>query len=47
VLVDALYAGRSEQHIETAVKFEDGRTGVVGATAEDRRREDLPGVGRA
>ncbi len=31
VLVDALYAGRSHQHIETAVKFEDGRSGVVAA----------------
>ncbi|MBK1712293.1 AMP-binding protein [Rubrivivax gelatinosus] len=32
VLVDALYEGRSEQYIETAVKFEDGRTGSVSAT---------------
>lgn len=32
VLVDALYGGRTEQHIETQVKFEDGRTGVVSAT---------------
>ena len=32
VLVDALYGGRSEQFIETAVKFEDGRTGSVSAT---------------
>jgi len=32
VLVDALYAGRSEQFIETQVKFEDGRTGKVSAT---------------
>jgi long-chain acyl-CoA synthetase len=32
VLVDAMYAGRSEQFIETAVKFEDGRTGHVSAT---------------
>lgn len=32
VLVDALYAGRTEQFIETQVKFEDGRTGVVSAT---------------
>ena len=31
-LVDALYAGRSEQYIETQVKFEDGRTGSVSAT---------------
>ena len=32
VLVDALYAGRTEQYIETQVKFEDGRTGTVSAT---------------
>jgi long-chain acyl-CoA synthetase len=32
VLVDALYAGRSEQFIETQVKFEDGRSGSVSAT---------------
>jgi long-chain acyl-CoA synthetase len=32
VLVDALYEGRAEQFIETAVKFEDGRCGVVSAT---------------
>lgn len=32
VLIDALYEGRSEQFIETAVKFEDGRTGKVSAT---------------
>jgi long-chain acyl-CoA synthetase len=32
VLVDALYGDRSEQYIETQVKFEDGRTGTVSAT---------------
>src|SRR5205823_529522 len=31
VLIDALYAGRDVQHIETLVKFEDGRTGMVSA----------------
>jgi long-chain acyl-CoA synthetase len=31
-LVDALYAGKTEQYIETQVKFEDGRTGSVSAT---------------
>ena len=31
VLVDALYAGRSSQFIETQVKFEDGRSGMVSA----------------
>jgi long-chain acyl-CoA synthetase len=32
VLVDALYAGKNSQFIETQVKFEDGRTGRVSAT---------------
>ena len=32
VLVDALYGGKTEQFIETAVKFEDGRSGKVSAT---------------
>jgi len=31
-LVDALYAGKTEQYIETVVKFEDGRSGSVSAT---------------
>ena len=32
VLVDALYDGKSEQFIETRVRFEDGRVGSVSAT---------------
>ena len=32
VLVDALYAGETEQFVETAVRFEDGRVGKVAAT---------------
>ncbi len=31
VLVDALYGGRTSQHIETLVRFEDGRTNMVAA----------------
>ncbi|MEO7954340.1 MAG: AMP-binding protein [Polaromonas sp.] len=31
-LIDALYEGKSEQFIETVVKFEDGRSGSVSAT---------------
>ena len=31
-LVDGLYEGKTEQFIETVVKFEDGRTGSVSAT---------------
>src|SRR5262249_15134771 len=36
-LVDALYGGKRVQHIETLVKFEDGRSGMVAA---DLRIED-------
>ncbi len=32
VLIDALYGNKAEQFIETAVKFEDGRSGSVSAT---------------
>ena len=31
VLIDALYAGKRSQYIETLVRFEDGRTGTVAA----------------
>jgi long-chain acyl-CoA synthetase len=31
VLIDALYGGRKSQHIETLVRFEDGRTNMVAA----------------
>ena len=31
-LVDAMYGGSNEQYVETAVKFEDGRTGKISAT---------------
>jgi len=34
ILLDALYGGKSEQYIETQVKFEDGRTGSVSATLQ-------------
>ncbi|MEP7208985.1 MAG: AMP-binding protein [Casimicrobiaceae bacterium] len=30
-LVEAMYAGREQQHVETQVKFEDGRTGIIAA----------------
>jgi long-chain acyl-CoA synthetase len=35
-LIDALYSGKSAQHIETAVKFEDGRTGTIAADVRIR-----------
>nr|MCU0814838.1 AMP-binding protein [Burkholderiaceae bacterium] len=47
VLVDALYGGKAEQFIETAVKFEDGRTGKVAATLKIIDTKTLPAVRRA
>jgi long-chain acyl-CoA synthetase len=32
VLLEALYGGRTQQHIETQIRFEDGRTGMAAAT---------------
>jgi ABC-type glutathione transport system ATPase component len=46
-LVDGLYGGKTEQFIETVVKFEDGRTGSVSATLKIDGRQDLrAGQGR-
>ena len=44
VLVDAMYGGRSEQFIETAVKFEDGRSGSVSATLKIIDAKTFPAV---
>jgi long-chain acyl-CoA synthetase len=44
VLVDALYARRPEQYIETQVKFEDGRTGLVHATLKIVDAKRFPAV---
>jgi long-chain acyl-CoA synthetase len=44
VLVDALYGGKAEQFIETAVKFEDGRTGSVSATLPIVDAKTFPAV---
>ena len=44
VLVDALYGGRAEQFIETAVKFEDGRTGSVSATLKIADAKTFPAM---
>ena len=38
VLVEAMFAGRDRQFIETQVKYEDGRTGKVSA---DLRIEEV------
>jgi len=47
VLVDALYGGRSEQFIETAVTFEDGRRGSVSATLAIVDASTFPALARA
>jgi long-chain acyl-CoA synthetase len=47
VLVDALYGGKSEQFIETAVKFEDGRSGSVSATLKIGDAKTFAAVRRA
>ena len=41
VLIEAIYSGKSVEHIETLVKFEDGRSGMVAA---DLRIEDAATV---
>ncbi|MFT3817716.1 MAG: AMP-binding protein [Rubrivivax sp.] len=47
VLVDALYEGKTEQYIETAVKFEDGRTGSVAATLKIVDAKTFPALRQA
>jgi long-chain acyl-CoA synthetase len=47
VLIDALYAGKKSQFIETQVKFEDGRTGKVAADLQIRDVKTFPPVRRA
>ena len=47
VLVDALYSGKSEQFVETAVRFEDGRVGKVAATLKIVDAQTFKPVGRA
>ncbi|MDQ5881765.1 MAG: long-chain acyl-CoA synthetase, partial [Pseudomonadota bacterium] len=47
VLIDALYAGKASQFIETEVKFEDGRRGKVSADLQIRDAKTLPVVKKA
>ena len=44
VLVEALYAGKREQYVETQVKFEDGRTGMVSATLKIEDAKVFPAM---
>jgi long-chain acyl-CoA synthetase len=42
VLIDALYGGKAVQHIETQVRFEDGRTGMVAADLRIEKAKSFP-----
>jgi len=47
VLIDALYGGKTEQFIDTAVKFEDGRSGSVSATLAIVDAKTFPALKKA
>ena len=47
VLVDALYAGKASQYIETEVRFEDGRKGQVSAELRIADAKVFPVVAKA
>jgi long-chain acyl-CoA synthetase len=47
VLVDAIYGGKTEQYIDTQVRFEDGRTGSVAATLKIVDAKTFPAMKRA
>jgi long-chain acyl-CoA synthetase len=44
VLIDALYDGKDVQHIETQVKFEDGRSGMIAADLAIAAAKLFPGA---
>ena len=46
-LVGAMYSGLNEQYIDTAVKFEDGRTGRISATVKIIDAEVFPAMQKA
>ena len=46
-LLSALYSGKTVQHIETQVKFEDGRTGSIAADVKISDAKRLPIIGKA
>ncbi len=46
-LVDALFTGKTVQHIETQVKFEDGRTGSIAADIKIMGAKRFPAVTKA
>ena len=46
-LVGAMYAGLNDQYVETAVRFEDGRTGKISATLKVIDAEVFPALKKA
>jgi long-chain acyl-CoA synthetase len=46
-LLGALYSGKTVQHIETQVKFEDGRSGSISADVKISEARRLPAVTKA
>jgi len=47
ILIEALYSGRASQYIETLVKFEDGRQGMVAADLKIRDTQTFTAVRKA
>jgi len=47
VLLDGLYGGKSVQHIDTKVKFEDGRSGSIAADLKLSDARRFPAVTKA
>jgi len=43
-LIDALYSGAQSQHVETLVKFEDGRSGMLSADVRIHDAKTYPGT---
>ncbi len=46
VLIDALYSGKSVQHVDTQMRFEDGRTGMVSADIRIESARTFPVAAR-
>ncbi|WP_334189519.1 AMP-dependent synthetase/ligase [Noviherbaspirillum sp.] len=47
VLIDALYSEKTSQYIETQVKFEDGRQGMISADLQIRDVKTFPAIRQA
>jgi long-chain acyl-CoA synthetase len=47
VLIDAMYTGRKVEHVETLVKFEDGRSGMVAADLAIAEARTFPAQAQA